>query len=280
VNSLALKVIVYSLSVAGLLLALGASNASFATKAKAKEYTMGVFPYLPPREMEKVFAPIAEDLGNAISKKIRLRSNTTFKKFMSSLDDQVFDIVFVQPFDYIHIADIYGYEPLATHGDKLASILIVKDNSPIKSIKDIKGKTIAFPPKVAAVSRLMIEKLRESGINLDKDVKIRYLSSHKSCLQHVLKGAVDLCGTALPMKLFFEREMKVKMRIVVKSHEIPHVLFAIHPRVPKQQRELLRQRILSWGHTVNGKSIVPNGRLVPFKAIKDSDYDVVRKMAR
>jgi len=116
------------------------------------QYIMGVFPHLPPRQLEKVFSPMASDLGKAVNQRIILRTNTTFERFSQSLDTQVFDIAFVQPFDYVRIADKYGYRPLAARSEELAAMLVVKEDSPLNKLQDLRGMKIALPPAVAAVS--------------------------------------------------------------------------------------------------------------------------------
>ena len=49
-------------------------------------------------------------------------------QFMEKLDAEVFDVAFVQPFDYVRIADRYGYRPLATRTEMLEAILVIEHN--------------------------------------------------------------------------------------------------------------------------------------------------------
>ncbi len=242
-----------------------------------KEYSMGVFPFLPPRQLEKVFAPLAKDLGDAINRKIVLKTNTTYAKFAENLDAEKFDIAFVQPFDYIRIADNLGYRPLVTRKNSLKSVLVVKPDSPVKSLADMKDKHVAFPPPVAAVSRLMKAHFATNGLIPGKDVKYSHHRSHVSCMQQVLIGEADACGTALPAIRFFEYKMKAKLTIITKSQAIPHSLFAAHPKVPEFEREILRQRIINWPKTETGRKLMNIGKLKSFKRIKDSDYNIVRE---
>ena len=71
--------------------------------------------------------------------------------------------------------------------------------------------------------------------------------------------------------------MKAKLRIVTKSQAIPHSLFAVHPRVPEFEREILKQRIINWPKTDKGRKLMNIGKLKAFKRIKDTDYDIVRE---
>jgi phosphonate transport system substrate-binding protein len=245
-----------------------------------KEYVLGVFPHLPPRDIEEIYAPIAKDLGKQVGKDVVLSSNTTFERFAENLDKQVFDIVLVQPFDYVRIADRYGYRPLATREEKLSTVLVVKQESTLKGYADLRRKHLALPDETAAVSLLALAHLRNLKLIPGKDVTVTYHRSHISCMQQVVIGEADACGTAAPSVRFFERKMNVQLKSVDKTREIPHALFAVHPRVPAQDREALRRRILDWGNTEDGRAILARGELRPFVAISDADYNVVRNFTK
>jgi ABC-type phosphate/phosphonate transport system substrate-binding protein len=51
----------------------------------------------------------------------------------------------------------------------------------------------------------------------------------------------------------------------------------VHSRVNDADRNALLKRILSWSETEHGKKILQQGKFKPFKAINDSDYDIVRR---
>lgn len=255
---------------------LAGRPAEIRAEAAAREYVLGVFPHLPPRDIEEVYAPIAKDLGQQIGRPIVLSSSTTFDRFAENLDKQMFDIALVQPFDYVRIADRFGYQPLATRAEKLAAVMVVGQDSPLKGFADLKGRHIALPDETAAVSMLTVAHLRKLKLVPGRDVTVTYHRSHISCMQQVVIGEADACGTAAPSVRFFERKMNVKLKSVDKTREIPHTLFAIHPRVPAADRDRIRARILGWNETESGRAILARGELKPFVGIKDSDYNVVR----
>ena len=243
-------------------------------------YVLGVFPHLPPRDLEKVFAPMAADLGKALGGMVELRTSTTYEKFSSNLDTGKYDIAFVQPFDYIRIAKQQGYELLATRTEKLAVIVVTHNDSPLNSLADLKNKKVALPPKTSAVSHLLRGHLIANGMRPGKDIQLVHQRSHVSCMQQVLIGEVVACGTAAPARRFFQGKFNVQMKIIASSQEIPHTPWVAHPRVPKEHRQLLRQRILDWANTRDGQLLLARGKLTPFVAAKDADYDIVRKMAK
>jgi phosphonate transport system substrate-binding protein len=243
-------------------------------------YSLGVFPHLPPRDLEKVFAPLAGDLGKAVHKKVLLNSSATFDKFAANLDEEEYDIAFVQPFDYIRAADEHGYLPLATRKEKLSAIIVTRQDSPLKSLNDLRGKKLALPPSNSAVSRLLRAYLWKNGINPDRDIELIHFRTHFSCMQQVIIGEVVACGTAPPTRRYFEGKYNVILPVIAETRGIPHALWIVHKRVPLKDRKILLQRILSWGKTKEGRRMLADGRLAPYVPVTDAAYDVVRKLAK
>ncbi|MFV2056015.1 MAG: phosphate/phosphite/phosphonate ABC transporter substrate-binding protein [Thiohalomonadales bacterium] len=239
----------------------------------------GVFPYFPLRELEKIYAPIAANFSEHLGVNIAFRSSSSYGKFRDIADNQVFDIVFVQPFDYVRLADKYGYVPLATHVDRLKAVFAAKNASVLTKLTDLRGKKIAFPPPSAAVSLLLRAYLRQQGLFEGRDISISYHSTHVSCMQQVLIGNADVCGTEEVSMQFFANRMRVKMKIIARTQPIPHVLFAAHPRVSEKQRDELIKTILSWNDSENGRQFMGRANFGAFVKITDKDYDVVRAIS-
>lgn len=264
-------------------LSMGIFSASISKEIeqeKGKSYLMGVFPYLAPRELEKMYSPIAANFSSTINKNILFRTSSTYKKFMSNLDKQIYDIVFVQPFDYVEIADKYGYRPLVTRNKPLPAILVVKPDSQYKNVEDLRGKTISLPPPVAAMSYLIKDYLKKNGLDPATDVTIVHHRSHASCMRSVLLGKAQACGTAGPAVRFFQEKMKVKLKVIAKTKGIPSTLFAVHPRVSEQERKNLLQKISTWPNTDDGKKLLKGTKVEKFVPIENKAYDGVRVMSK
>ncbi len=251
-------------------------------RAADKPYEFGVFPYLPLAKIQELFTPMAADFEAKLGRQVRLSSKAEYTAFEEGLNKGIYDIAFVQPFDYVEAHDKHGYLPLARRGEDLEGLIVVKQDSPLKSIKDLKGKTVANPPIDAAVSHLTSMALQEAGINPKTGVKRDYGKSHFSCMQSVLIGTADACGTAEQALLHFEKEkqMTTRFRILHKTKAISHSVFVVHKRVAKKDRDALLKTILGWSKTEEGKKIINNGQFIPFVAARDADYEDVRQYIR
>lgn len=119
----------------------------------------------------------------------------------------------------------------------------------------------------------MVVQLRKHGLVSGKNIDFVYLRSHTSCLQHVLIGLIDACGTTPSAMHHLKNLAEERLRGIAETDAISPALFAIHSRVPVSDRKLLVEAIMAWPKSPSGLDI----RLSGFAPVSDSDYDVVRK---
>lgn len=244
-----------------------------------KPYLLGVFPHLGANQIEKSFAPIAADLARVLGRPVELRTRPTFETFAEELARETFDIAFVQPFDYPAAHDAHGYLPLARRDEPLVARLVVREDSAVATLKDLKDMNIGLPPENAAVSHLILMMAAAQKFSLNS-ARVTYYKAHDSCLNALLVGTVAACGTAPYPQRFFESKWKIKFRVVAESASIPHALFVAHRRMSEKDREAVREAVLSWGNTDVGRRLLAENALTPFVPATDAEYEPVRAYIR
>jgi len=256
----------------------------FADKDK---YVLGVFPYLPPGNIENIYASIASDFSKVIKKPVQLRSRRNFESFRSQVGNAAYDIVYLQPFDYVRVAAINNtYIPIArfvalsdqNNSGVIKAQFVVSASSKISNMKDLEGKTIAMSSEGAAVTLMGKLYLQKLGLIGDQNIKLRYQGNHISCLQQVILDKAAACVTARPPLKLMEIKTGKRFRVLAETPPIPSSLFAVHKNMPLQYQHLLKQEILSWTKTENGKRHLKDANIKMFIPTVDSDYDVVRTM--
>lgn len=243
--------------------------------------TFGVFPFLPTKKMEQIFAPIAARFSELTDRPVVLRSRPDFVRFREQLKQQTYDIVFVQPFDYIRVAADGGYIPLArwvASNDKndrgnLSAIIVARADSVVESINNLDGRAVAVPHPDAAVSLLGRHALAKQHVKAE----IHVAGNHLACLQQVQVRRAAACITAWPPVKLFEKKHAVSLKLIYKTEVIPSSLFAVHERVPASQRKSLANELLSWrtGDPVQ-KAYLSRGGWTRLYPAADKDYDIVR----
>jgi ABC-type phosphate/phosphonate transport system substrate-binding protein len=247
-------------------------------QATQRSFTLGVLPYLIPRNMAQTYGPAVADINRQTGLNIHLRTTSNFPRFADNLRSQQYDFVVVQPFDFIAAVDELNYRPLARISIYLESILVVAKESPLHTLQDLKGKVIAMAPKPAATSRMGRVLLKESGLIPGKDVTIQYLNSHDSCLQEVLNRRADACMTGPPPMRLFAKRTGVQMRILAKAPSIPHIALLAHSRVDAVSAGEVQKVVTSWMDNREGRAILKKMAFPGWIPAQVEDYQDVRRI--
>ncbi|MCP4993083.1 MAG: phosphate/phosphite/phosphonate ABC transporter substrate-binding protein [Gammaproteobacteria bacterium] len=277
--SRALNSYVLKICTAALMLTLvwsGTVVSSDATEQDETEYSYGVFPYLSEEKLKSVHDPIAADFKNSLGQTVRLETPATYQHFLDDMNRERFDIVFVQPFDYVWGHDNHNYIPLARREQQLETIFLTKAESDIQTISDLRGKVVAMLDSTAAVSQIGTRDLLQAGIIPGADVAVKFYRTHTACMESVSSGKADSCITERQPLKHFALEKSSDLRVFHQGKTIPHTLYAVHKRVPESDREKLKLSILSWSERPAGKNILEKNHQSKFVPARDDEYNIVR----
>jgi phosphonate transport system substrate-binding protein len=238
----------------------------------------GVFPYLPTAQLEQLYAPVAADLSAATGREVQLRSRPSFDLFREELVQQRYDLIYIQPFTFEGVARQHGYDSIARPSAPLKAIFIVRSDSTIQSIEQLRGSTLSMPPKRAAVSLLGNETLRRHNLAPGNDLRVIYQNNHAACLRAVLIRKTSACVTArAPLEVLTART-GVHFRILDYSDEVPGATYAVHQRLPAAVRSSISGRIVNWHRTESGRVLLDLLRITSFIYSSNEDYLPVRRI--
>ncbi len=263
-----------------LILAIG--SAAKATDASQEAYTLGVFPYLSAARLEPIYVPVALEMSKTLERPVGFLTSTEFRKFFEKLSQQRFDFALIQPFWYPPAAERFNYLPLVRFEEPLTSMIAVPEDSPVKSIDDLRGKTVATPPAFVPVVHMARRALKDRGLVTGVDLEFRAYKTVDSCFQQVLIGHASACVAPSFALRKIEEKLQVKLRTVLESPSIPNLSLVAHSRIPPAQREKVKDLLLSWDSGATGPS---NGLLKEINTRRfvpaiDAEYDVVRSYLR
>ena len=240
------------LLMAGCLLSPVMASANSETIVKPA-YRMGVFPYLPALTIDRLYGPLAESFSLELDRLVRLRTKSTFENFIEAIEDQSYDILFVHPFFFVDAVDHHDYLPLARLDQSLHAVLVAAEDGEVRALDDLAGGTIGLPPKLSAVSKLIKSAIMDEGFRPGLDVGVRHFRNKASCLQAVEGGAVTACGVPAFILSEMEAFTRHPLRVVFEAPPVSHFAFAIHSRVPEEERQKLQDLILAWGRDDGGE---------------------------
>ncbi|MBL6991890.1 MAG: phosphate/phosphite/phosphonate ABC transporter substrate-binding protein [Bacteriovoracaceae bacterium] len=180
--------------------------------------TFGVNSTDSPSVVGKKFLPVLSGIENLISKKYQQAVQVRFKVFrtyddtIKAVSEGKVDFARLGPASYIIAKKQNPNILLLAMGNRkgkksFKGLIIVKQDSPIKSIADLKGKRFAFGNKVSTIGRYLSQvELVKAGVCAKNLAKYDYLKRHDNVFSAVANGAFD--AGALKESTFYKRNKK------------------------------------------------------------------------
>jgi len=218
--------------------------------------TEGVTYQATPKEIRDKFEPLAQALGSALKRNVRVVLVPKYNEVRAGLAKQEYDLAFIHP-AHVALAEVKAgrYKTLAwTAGYTEYTVsLMVKATDTAKGIADIKGRKLVTPDPDSITAWMVRAMLRASKFGPD-DVKIvttRYQDAVPFYLEH---GFADVGATAANtvVKEWTDKGGKV----FLKSRPVPIKYFIVSTKVPADEQERIQHALLSLAQTEPGRQVL------------------------
>lgn len=238
----------------------------------------GVVPQQSPLELMKTWKPLIDYLAKTTGEEIVLKIERSIPEFEKNLYQGNYDIAYMNPSHYVIAHHKKGYLAKVRDQKNLVGILVVRKDSGITSIADMKGKQFLFPASGAFAATMInkYELLIEHKINIESDKKFRYVNSHDSVYKGVARGIGDVGGgIERTFNDLNDQESKSALVIVHKTKPYPSHPFAFHPTLPQETQQKITKALLNTPNTLlialNMKHLIE---------INHSEYSRVQSMIK
>lgn len=234
-----------------------------------------------PQEDARQYLPFLNYLEEATGYTFELRFATSGQQLVEELGTGQVQFAAIGGGSYIQARAQYGIIPLARglnteNRAEYQSVIIVRPDSPIQTIDDLRGQRFAFGSVTSTQGHLIPRIiLNQSGLTLGDLAAYQYTGSHQNCANAVTSGQSDACG----MQDTMGEELATAglVRIIHTSRYYPSSGIAANQDVPSQVLDSVQQalldfdpqgrnapRLYNWGRTE-----MPNG----FVAATEADYE-------
>ena len=218
--------------------------------------TEGVTYQATPKEIRDKFEPLAQALGTALKRTVRVVLVPKYNDVRAGLAKQEYDLAFIHP-AHVALAEVKAgrYQTVAwTAGFTEYTVsLMVKANDPAKGLNDLKGRKLVTPDPDSITAWMVRAMLRGAGIGTD-DLKIlttRYQDAVPFYLEY---GFADVGATAANavVKEWTDKGGKVFQ----KSRSIPIKYFIVSTKLPVDEQERIQRALLTLAQTEAGRQVL------------------------
>lgn len=232
-----------------------------------------------PAVMHKRLKPLTKYLSKMLNKNVVLKLSPNMGAAINEAARGTVDISYLTPVAYLRAHDKGNAQLIVktvTKGKASFKLMIVvKENSPIKSVQDLIGKSFAFGDERALLQRAAVV---GGGIKLNQFKEYRFIGHYDNIARAVMNNDFD--AGILKDTMAYKWEGK-GLRIIHASPALPPYNIVASKNVSKGMLKELQRIFLSLDknnpdHLKVIKAI--DKKYDGFAATSDAEYNVVRKL--
>jgi phosphonate transport system substrate-binding protein len=218
-----------------------------------------------------------------IGKRIDLKVAVDFQGAINDIGQGLTQFCFMTPSTYIEAHKKYGIQVLvkALRDGKPFQhcVIVARQDSPIKSLEDIRGRSFAFGDIHSTSSHIVPRgMLLEAGVDIKDLLYYNYLGHHDDVAKAILNGDFDAGGI---MESTAHKFKDMGLKLIKFSEDIPEFNICVSGGLDPKVRVALRDALVSISSAVPEcdallKSLNPN--YTGFTEASDEDYNNIRFM--
>ena len=271
-----------------------------ASAAECKNPKQLVFSIIPTEETTEelgIYKPLLDRLKKNTGKKIEFFMPTSYASVIEGMINGWVHIGVHGPNSYVvakqkdpklEVFATYAKKPghLQEEGPGYRAVLIVRAGSKFKDIASLKGSVLGLADPASTSGNLMPRVVFGETIKVGTDLekyfsKVVYTGGHDLSTLAVKEGRVDAAFVATHR---FDNVIDRKLakmsdfRVLWKSQFIPQDPFVYRGDLCPQIKEAIVKTFLSLHEDPATKPFLAKIKSNRFVAMKDSDYDIIRKL--
>ena len=244
---------------------------------KSDNLIFGVAPSKKAENSASQWKAFIDYLSANSDTKIQLQMAASVEDFEQQLAHGTYDVVFMNSYQYTTYHQSQGYVAFAKDKKKkVKGIIVVRKDSPFKSLVDLKDQSVGFPKEdVFGASLLPRATLQQENI----PVKTSYVDTSTSVYRAVYKG--KLPAGAGVMETYDELNPAVnnKLRILWSTKQYTPDAFAVHPRVTKSTLDKIKHTLFVMQDDPHGLTVLNASNIRGIEAAQDKDWDNIRALS-
>ncbi len=248
-------------------------------QAAEEPLRFGVFPFKSPKEMMKLFMPIARQLEKEIGRPVHISSAPNAQQYNKRAIAGEYDLIWPCNTCYFKIHDEAGFEAVACGTPTFQGIVVVRKDSGITQLSQLKGKKIAAAWKNSyAAYKFLFFKMKELGYSPPEDFSVSFLGKLDSITFSVVGRHHD-AGVIRQDALASARFDRVRdqLAVIYTSPDVPQFPFAVKPGMDQQLVDQIVKVLTEVNDkTPLGRKILNTLKINGIIPCSDNNYDAFR----
>lgn len=262
-----------------------------------KELAVQFVPSKDPEALEAKAKPLEKLLEDKLGMPVKINVSANYNTLIDEMASKQVDVGFLPPTAYVlahekKAADVilqaqrYAVKENGSNSDQFIdtykSIIIVKKDSQINSIQDLKGKKIAWQDTASTSGYIYpAAEIKKIGIDPTKELQGVTIKGHDKAVLAVLKGDVDAAA------VFEDARNNVKKdkpdvfnqtKIIYRTQGIPNDTISVRSDMDKEWKDKIAKAFTDIAKNPEGLKIIKDTYdHVGYIKSQDSNFEIIRE---
>lgn len=249
-------------------------------------YNIAFLPLHNPHKSHAMFDPLVRHLQRSIPDvQFEFEAAKDFPAFEDKLRQRTVAFALPNPYEAL-LALKHGYRVVAkvASDDDFRGIFVVRRDSPISQVSDLKGKVVAYPATSALAAALQAQYfLHRHGIDVERDLDNRYVGSQDSSILAVYYRQAAAGATWPPTWRVFQRsrpDEAAQLQVLWRTESLPNLPLVARDDVPAELVAKVRETLFALPERPPGRAILAGMEFAGFEPADDATYAPVRRFVR
>ncbi|MFA6188624.1 MAG: phosphate/phosphite/phosphonate ABC transporter substrate-binding protein [Sulfuricurvum sp.] len=250
--------------------------------AKKTIYIFGIYMGENPKSFFDIYQPMVDYInGRLTDSELRIEASRNYASYNQKLFSGHFDFALSNPYATVTAVE-HGYRIFGKMGDdkNFRGLIIVRKDSNIKSVDDLRGKVISYPSSTALAAAIMPQwYFYKHGLDINKDITNSYVGSQESSIMNVYLRKSDVaCTWPPPWHNFVKKRPEMAKELMIKW-ETPSLInngLVVRNDIPDTVVKQVGEIIFSLHTDEEGRKILGAMDLNRYEKADDQTYERVR----
>lgn len=240
--------------------------------------TFGFFPLVSTVALFKRFGPLKDYLADELGHPISLQTAKDFPTFAKRTAERRYDILVTAPHFAVRAVDSGQYRIRATLTSDVQQLVVVRSDSPSKSLADLAGARVATPPARALMTLMGKDLFRAQGLEAEREPEYTAYTSHNAANEAVIAGDAD-AAIASSNIIGKAVERGAPLRVLARGHQFPNMATLVATDLPPEIGNQVEQALLRMTETEHGLATLKQIGFPGYRTVTAEEYAILRPYA-
>ena len=243
------------------------------------EYSFGVLPLHNAVRLFETYEPLIDEINSRVSGfTVRLETARDYPRYETKVRERRLHFVMMNSHLVIPVEE-RGYRIIGRTADMIRGLVLVRNDSNIRRVRDLKATSISFASGTDLPGAMMPKLLlKQNGLDVDRDATHKYVGSPDSAIMNVfMKLSAAGCVSESAWLSFRTRRPDIAQLLEVRWATAPLVGLGILARkdVPREHEQSVARALFGLQQSEPGRRILAAMGISSFQPAGEASYDRV-----